>query len=77
MCNLSNIKIMVAGNGISGKGAAFALKKTGAYFNVCEGDFEREIEENDYSLLLSVPEFQATVRFFLRQKAKIFPLSPR
>ena len=48
MCNLSNLKIMVAGNGISGKGAAFALKKTGAYFNVCEGDFEREIEKNDY-----------------------------
>ncbi len=74
MCNLSNKKIMVAGNGISGKGAAFALKKTGAYFNVCEGDFEREIEENDYSLIVVSPGISSDSTLFSAAKSKNIPV---
>ena len=65
---------MVAGNGISGKGAAFALKKTGAYFNVCEGDFEREIEKNDYSLIVVSPGISSDSTLFSAAKSKNIPV---
>lgn len=74
MCNLSKGKIMVAGNGISGKGAAFALKKIGADFDVCEGDFERAIAENDYSLIVVSPGIACDSALFTAAKRKNIPV---
>lgn len=70
MCNLLNRKIMVAGNGISGNGAAFALKKIGADFDVCEGGFECAIEKNNYSLIVVSPGISCDSELFAVAKSK-------
>ncbi|MDD7158714.1 MAG: UDP-N-acetylmuramoyl-L-alanine--D-glutamate ligase [Firmicutes bacterium] len=55
MTQLLKGKILVAGKGISGRGAAFALGKIGAYYKAVEGDYEKEISCGDYSLVVVSP----------------------
>lgn len=67
-------RILVAGNGISGKGAAFALEKAGADYKMIGSGFEKEINEGNYSLVVVSPGIALSDPLFEAAKKRNIPV---